>query len=78
MWAISRCGPGCARELVYSSPFPETLRAQIVEAYQALVDEYGPEVSVAVRSSATAEDLPTASFAGQHETSSTSSGGASC
>ena len=57
-----------ARELVYSSPFPETLRAQIVEAYQALVDEYGPELSVAVRSSATAEDLPTASFAGQHET----------
>lgn len=57
-----------ARELVYSSPLPEALRAQIVAAYGLLVDEYGPELSVAVRSSATAEDLPTASFAGQHET----------
>ena len=57
-----------ARELVYSSPLPESLRDQIVAAYEAMVVEYGPELSVAVRSSATAEDLPTASFAGQHET----------
>jgi pyruvate, water dikinase len=57
-----------AREIVYSAPLPEDLAAQIVEAYQKLEDEYGPQLTVAVRSSATAEDLPTASFAGQHET----------
>jgi pyruvate,water dikinase len=57
-----------ARELVYESPLSDDLREQIVTAYQQLVEEYGPESSVAVRSSATAEDLPTASFAGQHET----------
>ena len=57
-----------ARELVYGSPLSDGLRDQIVASYQRLVDEYGPELSVAVRSSATAEDLPTASFAGQHET----------
>ena len=57
-----------ARELVYESPLSDDLREQIVTAYQQLVEEYGPELSVAVRSSATAEDLPTASFAGQHET----------
>jgi pyruvate,water dikinase len=56
-----------ARELVYGSKLSESLREQIVAGYQGLVDEYGPELSVAVRSSATAEDLPTASFAGQHE-----------
>src|SRR5690606_34430219 len=38
------------------------------EAYEALVAEYGEEASFAVRSSATAEDLPDASFAGQQET----------
>jgi pyruvate, water dikinase len=57
-----------ARELVYAAPLPPELVASIVNAYQQLVAEYGPELSVAVRSSATAEDLPTASFAGQHET----------
>jgi pyruvate, water dikinase len=57
-----------ARELVYSSPLSQPLRDQIVAAYGVMIDEYGPELSVAVRSSATAEDLPTASFAGQHET----------
>lgn len=57
-----------ARELVYESPLSDDLREQIVTAYQQLVEEYGPDLSVAVRSSATAEDLPTASFAGQHET----------
>jgi pyruvate,water dikinase len=54
--------------LVYGSTLSDGLRDQIVTSYQELVDEYGPELSVAVRSSATAEDLPTASFAGQHET----------
>jgi len=57
-----------AREIVYGAPLPEDLRAEILEAYRALRSEYGPECSVAVRSSATAEDLPTASFAGQQET----------
>jgi pyruvate,water dikinase len=57
-----------ARELVYAAPLPSGLVASIVDAYQELAKEYGPELSVAVRSSATAEDLPTASFAGQHET----------
>ena len=57
-----------AREIVYGAPLPEDLRAQILEAYGALRAEYGEDVSVAVRSSATAEDLPTASFAGQQET----------
>jgi pyruvate,water dikinase len=45
----------------------EPLRAQIAAAYHQLEQEAGDEVAVAVRSSATAEDLPTASFAGQHE-----------
>jgi pyruvate, water dikinase len=57
-----------AREIVYGAPLPDDLRAEILAAYGALRAEYGPESSVAVRSSATAEDLPTASFAGQQET----------
>lgn len=57
-----------AREIVYAAPLSAALRAEILEAYRALCEEYGPSLSVAVRSSATAEDLPTASFAGQHET----------
>ena len=57
-----------AREIVYSAPLPDALREQIVAAYRLLEEEYGPDLSVAIRSSATAEDLPTASFAGQHET----------
>ena len=56
-----------ARELVYAAPLSTELMAGITAAYQKLVAEYGPDLSVAVRSSATAEDLPTASFAGQHE-----------
>jgi pyruvate,water dikinase len=57
-----------AREIVYESPLPDDVRDQIIEAYLRLESEYGHELSVAIRSSATAEDLPTASFAGQHET----------
>jgi pyruvate,water dikinase len=57
-----------AREIVYSAPMPGSLRDQITEAYLILEKQYGPDLSVAIRSSATAEDLPTASFAGQHET----------
>jgi pyruvate,water dikinase len=57
-----------ARELIYGAELPSDLRTQILEAYRRLRQEYGAELSVAVRSSATAEDLPTASFAGQQET----------
>jgi pyruvate,water dikinase len=56
-----------AREIVRSAPLPPELTEEILEAYADLAKEYGPEMSVAVRSSATAEDLPSASFAGQHE-----------
>lgn len=57
-----------AREIIYAAPFPEDLEQQILEAYWQLQKQYGDDVSVAVRSSATAEDLPTASFAGQQDT----------
>jgi pyruvate,water dikinase len=57
-----------AREIVYSAPLPDEVAEQIVQAYRKLLQEYGGQLTVAVRSSATAEDLPTASFAGQHET----------
>jgi pyruvate,water dikinase len=56
-----------AREIVYAATGGGVLRRQIAESYRALEQEYGANVAVAVRSSATAEDLPTASFAGQHE-----------
>ena len=55
------------RELVREAALPNDLRAEIVAAYERLVTEQGTDISVAVRSSATAEDLPQASFAGQHE-----------
>ncbi|MEO8804973.1 MAG: phosphoenolpyruvate synthase [Burkholderiaceae bacterium] len=57
-----------AREIVQAAPLPAELTQEILAAYAQLRAEYGGELSVAVRSSATAEDLPTASFAGQHET----------
>jgi len=56
-----------ARHIVYSAPLPKDLREEILEAYRTLQSEYGRGLSMAVRSSATAEDMPTASFAGQHE-----------
>ena len=55
-----------AHDAVLAAPLPDDLIAQIVAAYHALQEQYGEDLSVAVRSSATAEDLPTASFAGQH------------
>jgi pyruvate,water dikinase len=57
-----------AREIIHGAVLPDDLVAEIVAAYARLRDEYGEQVTLAVRSSATAEDLPTASFAGQHET----------
>ena len=56
-----------AREIVYQATATGPLREQIDRAYRQLEAEYGANVAVAVRSSATAEDLPSASFAGQHE-----------
>ncbi|MDO9299289.1 phosphoenolpyruvate synthase [Bradyrhizobium sp.] len=56
-----------ARAVVYKAMDTAPIRDQILEAYRKLEREAGKGVAVAVRSSATAEDLPTASFAGQHE-----------
>jgi len=56
-----------ARELVYQATGGADIRKQATEAYRQLEQQYGVNVAVAVRSSATAEDLPSASFAGQHE-----------
>jgi pyruvate,water dikinase len=57
-----------ARRIVHAATGAAAMRQRIAAAYQILEKEYGANVAVAVRSSATAEDLPTASFAGQHET----------
>lgn len=57
-----------ARELVYNAKLPEALYQEMVLAYQTLTEAFGSNFSLAVRSSATAEDLPTASFAGQQDT----------
>jgi len=55
-----------ARSLIMEAGLPDSVRKAVEESYRALCDENnGAEVAVAVRSSATAEDLPTASFAGQ-------------
>lgn len=56
------------RASIMDATFPETLKMQIIRAYRTMEDKYGKHTDVAVRSSATAEDLPDASFAGQQET----------
>jgi pyruvate,water dikinase len=56
------------RQLVVDAPFQPELDAQVRAAYEKMVRDSGADISVAVRSSATAEDLPDASFAGQQET----------
>ncbi|MGV1099022.1 phosphoenolpyruvate synthase [Thiovibrio sp. JS02] len=56
------------RNIIRNAEFPEDLRKAVLESYRKMEAEYGPNVDVAVRSSATAEDLPDASFAGQQET----------
>lgn len=58
---------GKIRAGIAHGEMPEDLQEQIKEAYANLGEEYGHNPDVAVRSSATAEDLPTASFAGQQE-----------
>ena len=56
------------RSVIRNAEFPDDLRQAIIESYKKMEEEYGSNVDVAVRSSATAEDLPDASFAGQQET----------
>lgn len=56
------------RELIESRPVPEELRDATRDAYTQLQSRFDAEVPLAVRSSATAEDLPDASFAGQQDT----------
>ena len=57
-----------ARNLLLEASFPKELRDEIIIAYKQLCERSGNAISLAVRSSATAEDLPSASFAGQQET----------
>ena len=56
------------RHWIAHGELPPELADEIARAYAELEAEFGPDVDVAVRSSATAEDLPTASFAGQQDT----------
>lgn len=56
------------REELCSRPVPEIARSAVLDAYAELMETCGGEVPVAIRSSATAEDLPDASFAGQQDT----------
>ena len=56
------------RGWVMETPLPPALEAELKSHYQKLTDECGADATFAVRSSATAEDLPDASFAGQQET----------
>ena len=66
--ALRHCGRA-VRSLILDTPFPAELETAIAQAYRSLCNSSGNAVlDVAVRSSATAEDLPDASFAGQQET----------
>jgi pyruvate,water dikinase len=56
------------RSAMLAAPLPVELVGAVREGYRRLEEQYGPDCDVAVRSSATAEDLPEASFAGQQET----------
>jgi len=64
---LQKRGEVC-RNIVYNCDIPEDLRLDILDAYKTLKKEYGATLSLAVRSSATAEDSPQASFAGQNDT----------
>ncbi|WP_300363277.1 phosphoenolpyruvate synthase [Hydrogenimonas sp.] len=60
-------GEAC-RKIIYECQIPDDLQKEILAGYAELKKEYGDDVSLAVRSSATAEDSPEASFAGQNDT----------
>lgn len=64
---LSSVGTAC-RKLIMSGSMPDELSKEINTGYDFLISKYGKDVSFAARSSATAEDLPNASFAGQQET----------
>ncbi len=65
--ALNRCGDSI-RSLILTGEMPDTLKEEIAQSYRVMEDQYATaSVDVAVRSSATAEDLPDASFAGQQE-----------
>ncbi len=65
--ALAKTG-AAIRNWVMRQPLPQALVEDLTEAYETMRNQYGKQMSVAVRSSATAEDLPEASFAGQQET----------
>ena len=65
--ALAVCGEQI-RKWIMDTPFPTALTVEISAQYQRLVADSSADMSFAVRSSATAEDLPDASFAGQQET----------
>jgi pyruvate, water dikinase len=65
--ALAQCGAEI-RGWIAAGAFPDDLLESITSYYHKLEEESGSEISFAVRSSATAEDLPDASFAGQQET----------
>jgi pyruvate, water dikinase len=64
--ALAACGTKI-RQWIIDAPFPAVLTDAIAEHYKALTASSGDDMTFAVRSSATAEDLPDASFAGQQE-----------
>ncbi len=64
---LQRAGKA-ARKLIAEAEFSKEFKDQIIKEYRAMEKEFGKNPEVAVRSSATAEDLPGASFAGLHET----------
>src|SRR5882672_5274433 len=65
--ALAACGTEI-RSWIVKTPFPDALETEIKSYFQKLEKQTSSETSFAVRSSATAEDLPDASFAGQQET----------
>jgi pyruvate,water dikinase len=67
MAALAKAGKQI-RKWIMDTPLPPRLESEIRTAYERMVKEEGADISLAVRSSATAEDLPDASFAGQQET----------
>lgn len=68
--SIQKVDKFCAdiRYVIEQAKIPDSLADEILEAYHILVDRIGSETTFAIRSSATAEDLPDASFAGQQDT----------
>ncbi|GHE83088.1 phosphoenolpyruvate synthase [Thalassotalea profundi] len=65
--ALSACG-STIRQWIIDTPFLPAMQTDIEQAYKQLAGEFSEDASFAVRSSATAEDMPDASFAGQQET----------